>query len=31
MKYFGGKNRSGKRIATILNEIIEDKNIKNYV
>lgn len=28
MQYFGGKDRSGKRIATILNEIIEDKNIK---
>ena len=31
MQYFGGKNRSGKRIATILNNIIKEKEIENYV
>ena len=31
MKYFGGKNRSGKLIASKLNNIIKEKEIENYV
>ena len=30
MKYFGGKNRSGKLIASKLNNIIKEKEIENY-
>ncbi len=31
MRYFGGKNRSGKLIASKLNNIIKEKEIENYV
>ena len=31
MQYFGGKNRSGKKIANIINDIITTNNIKSYV